>query len=161
MMGTAAVGAATTWLVGVDEGDNSDRPPSPTTATQMKITARAATATHRGRTGNLRLADEEGGLDGVDPRTLWETTVASPARMASRKGAARAPVLWNRAAFSLRRARSTTAWIRGLVLASGGGGTLACLYRTDAVVSTSGSNGRGAARPSPRPRPTRGGGGGG
>src|SRR3990172_11000558 len=148
MMGTAAVGAATTWVVGVAEGDNSDSAPSPTTATQMKITASAATATHRGRTGNLRLADEEGGLDGVDPRTLWETTVASPARMASRKAAARSPAFWNRASFSLRRARSTTAWIRGLVLASGGGGTLACLYRTDAVVSTSGAKGRKGARDS-------------
>src|SRR3990172_1082603 len=141
MAGTA-VGSPAIWLVGVAEGDNSDSAPSPPTTTQMEITARAATPIHRGRTGNLRLADGEGGREGVEPRTLRETTVASPARIASRKAAARSPAFWKRASFSLRRARSTTPWMRGLVFASGGGGTLACLYRTDAVVSTSGSNGR-------------------
>src|SRR3990172_2912294 len=137
MAGTA-VDSPAIWLVGVAAGDNSDKAPSPTTTTQTEITASAATPIHKGRTGNLRVADEAG----VAPRTLWETTVASPARMASRKAAARSPAFWKRASFSLRRARSTTAWMRGLVLASGGGATLACLYRTDAVVSTPGSNGR-------------------
>src|SRR3989304_1599318 len=40
MMGTAAVGAATTWLAGGGGGGHNDRAPSPRTATQTQTGAR-------------------------------------------------------------------------------------------------------------------------